>query len=254
MQKIHERCCGLDVHKKSVTACLLTPTEAGKSSQAIRTFGTTTAELLELVDWLVQAGCTIVAMESTGSYWKPVYNLLEAVLDVWIVNAAHIKSVPGRKTDVKDAQWIAELLQHGLLRPSFIPSIALRELRELVRYRKSLIQDRSSEVNRIQKVLEGANIKLASVATDIMGLSGRAILSALVAGKANPEEMAALAKGKLRNKLPQLQQALKGTVSSHQRFILAQMLAHVDFLDEALKQCSAEIVERLRPQQADIER
>ncbi|MBW4541928.1 MAG: IS110 family transposase [Myxacorys chilensis ATA2-1-KO14] len=254
MQKIHERCCGLDVHKKSITACLITPAEAGKSAQVIRSFGTTTAELLELVDWLVQSECTIAAMESTGSYWKPVYNLLEGALEVWVVNAHHIKSVPRRKTDVKDAQWIAELLQHGLLRPSFIPSAAMRELQELVRYRKSLIQERSAEVNRIQKVLEGANIKLASVATDIMGMSGRAILSALVAGQANPEEMAALAKGKLRSKLPQLQQALRGTVCPHQRFILAQMLAHVDFLDEALKQCSDEIAERLRPSQAEVER
>jgi len=254
MKKLHDHCCGLDVHKKSITACLITPAEAGKSAQVIRTFGTTTAELLELVDWLVKSECTIVAMESTGSYWKPVYNLLEGALEVWVVNAHHIKSVPGRKTDVKDAQWIAELLQHGLLRPSFIPSTAMRELRELVRYRKSLIQDRSAEVNRIQKVLEGANIKLASVATDIMGMSGRAILSAIVAGQASPEEMAALAKGKLRSKLPQLQQALRGTVRSHQRFILAQMLGHVDFLDEALKQCSEEIAERLRPAQTDVER
>ncbi|MBW4421166.1 MAG: IS110 family transposase [Myxacorys californica WJT36-NPBG1] len=254
MKKIHERCCGLDVHKRSVTACLITPVTEGRSAQVTRTFGTTTAELLELVDWLVQAECTIAAMESTGSYWKPVYNLLEGALEVWVVNAHHIKSVPGRKTDVKDAQWIAELLQHGLLRPSFIPSATMRELRELVRYRKSLIQERSAEANRIQKVLEGANTKLASVATDIMGMSGRAILSAIVAGQTNPEEMAELAKGKLRSKLPQLQQALSGTVRPHQRFILAQMLAHVDFLDEALKQCSDEIAERLRPQQADVER
>ena len=214
MQKIHERCCGLDVHKRSVTACLITPAAKGEFARTTRTFGTTTAELLELVDWLVQSECTIVAMESTGSYWKPVYNLLDGALEVWVVNAHHIKSVPGRKTDVKAAQWIAQLLQHGLLRPSFIPDTATRELRELVRYRKSLVQARSAEVNRIQKVLEGANIKLASVATDIMGMSGREILSAIVAGRTNPEEMAALAKGKLRSKLPQLQQALSGTVPS----------------------------------------
>ena len=254
MQKLHERCCGLDVHKKSVTACLMTPTAKKQSAQVTRTFGTTTPELLALVDWLVQSECPIVAMESTGSYWKPIYNLLEGILEVWVVNAHHIKSVPGRKTDVKDAQWIAELLQHGLLRPSFIPSVAMRELRELVRYRKSLIQNRSSEVNRIHKVLEGANIKLASVATDIMGLSGRAILAAIVAGKTDPAALADLAKGKLRRKLPQLQQALNGTVHPHQRFMLAQILAHVDFLNEALKQCSEEIAQRLRPSQADIER
>lgn len=254
MKVLHTCCCGLDVHKKSVTACLLTAASNQQNLRLTRTFGTTTSELLELVDWLVQSNCTIAAMESTGSYWKPVYNLLEAALEVWVVNAQHVKTVPGRKTDVKDAEWLADLLQHGLLRPSFIPDEPMRELRELVRYRKSLTQQRVAEVNRVQKVLEGANIKLASVVTDIMGVSGRAMLNAIVAGQADPQTMADLAKGRLRQKLPALQQALSGRVRSHQRFILAQLLAHIDFLDEALSQCSQEIAERLSPVEEDVQR
>lgn len=254
MRVFHPNCYGLDVHKKSVTACLLTLDSKQQCSKVIRSFGTTTQDLLELVDWLVQSNCPIVAMESTGSYWKPVYNLLEAVLEVYVVNAQHVKTVPGRKTDVKDAEWIADLLQHGLLQPSFIPNKPLRELRELVRYRKSLTQQRVAEVNRVQKVLEGANIKLASVATDIMGVSGRAILSAIVAGQADPVTMADLAKGRLRQKLPELQQALSGRIDSHQRFILAQLLAHIDFLDETLEQCSQEIAARLSPVEEDLQR
>ena len=254
MQVLYSHCCGLDVHKKSVTACLITPNAQGQFEKQIRTFGTTTEQLLELVDWLVQSHCTIAVMESTGSYWKPVYNLLEGALETWVVNAQHVKAVPGRKTDVKDAEWLAELLQYGLVRPSYIPSQAQRELRELVRYRKSLVQERAAEVNRIQKVLEGGNIKLASVARDIMGVSGRAMLDAIVAGQTNPQAMAELAKGRLRTKLPQLQQALSGRIQPHQRFLLAQMLAHVDFLDEALELCSDEIEQRLRPVTADVER
>lgn len=254
MKILHSCCCGLDVHKKSVTACILTSEPNRERSRLTRTFGTTTAELLELVDWLVQSNCTMAAIESTGSYWKPVYNLLEGILEVWVVNAQHIKTVPGRKTDVKDAEWIADLLQHGLLRQSFIPDEPMRELRELVRYRKSLTQQRVAEVNRVQKVLEGANIKLASVATDIMGVSGRAILSAIIAGQADSQTMADLAKGRLRQKLPELQHALSGRVRPHQRFILAQLLAHVDFLDETLEQCSQEIADRLSPVEADLQR
>lgn len=254
MEVLYQRCCGLDVHKKTVVACLITPDAKGNLTKEIRTFGTMTLELLSLLDWLVAAGCTHVAMESTGSYWKPVYNILEGALELLVVNAQHIKAVPGRKTDVKDAEWIADLLRHGLLKASFIPAPELRELRELVRYRKALIQERSSEVNRLQKVLEGANIKLASVATDILGVSGRAMLEAIVAGNEDAQAMAALAKGRLREKLPQLQQALSGRVRPHQRFLLAQMLAHIDYLDEVLKQCSQEIEERMRPFEADVER
>jgi len=183
---IHERCCGLDVHKKSVTACLITP--AGKERRA---FETTTDALLELVDWLLDLECTHVAMESTGVYWKPVYNLLESAdIEAIVVNAHHIKAVPGRKTDIKDAEWIADLLRHGLLRGSFIPDRPQRELRELVTYRRSLVQERTREVNRIHKVLEGANLKLSSVATDVLGVSGRAILGSLIQGEEDPSTLA----------------------------------------------------------------
>ncbi len=179
MEVVHERCCGLDVHKRTVVACLLTPGQRGQPSREVRTFGTTTRELLALADWLSAAGCTDVAMESTGSYWKPVYNILEDSFMLLVVNPQHIKAVPGRKTDVRDAEWIADLLRHGLLRASFIPTRPERELRELTRYRTSLTRERASEVNRVQKVLEGANIKLASVASNVVGVSGRAMLTAL---------------------------------------------------------------------------
>ncbi|MBW4640201.1 MAG: IS110 family transposase [Gloeocapsa sp. UFS-A4-WI-NPMV-4B04] len=254
MQVFYERCCGLDIHKKSVTACLSISSAKGKINKQTRSFGTTTPELLQLLDWLVTAQCTHVAMESTGSYWKPIYNLLEGALELLVVNAHHIKNVPGRKTDVQDAEWIADLLRHGLLRSSFIPSRSMPELRELVRYRISLVQQRAAEVNRLQKVLEGANIKLSSVATDIMGVSGRAILGQIVAGNCDPQAMAELAKGRLRLKLPQLKQALAGRVQPHQRFMLAQLLAHIDFLDEALQQCICEIEARMYTSEEDLER
>jgi len=199
---------GIDVHKKTVVACLITPGASGAPTKETRTYGTMTADLLEMMDWLLDAGCTHVAMESTGVFWKAPYNLLEGALEVYIVNAAHIKTVPGRKTDVKDAEWIADLLRHGLLRPSFIPDRPQRELRELTRYRTSLLQERSAEVNRLQKTLEGANIKLAGVATDIMGKSGRDMLAALVAGRTDVAALAQLARGKMREKLPQLEKAL----------------------------------------------
>ena len=205
MRVVHERCAGLDVHKKSVVACVLTPV-----GQQTRTFGTTTRQLLQLADWLRAHQVTHLAMESTGVYWKPLYNLLEHEFSAWVVNARHLKTVPGRKTDVKDAAWIAELLRHGLLRPSFIPARPQRELRELVRYRTSLVQERSREANRIQKVLEGANIKLGAVATDVLGASGRAMLTALAAGEADPQALAALAKGRLRQKVAALVEALEG--------------------------------------------
>jgi transposase len=229
MDVVHARCCGIDVHKRTVVACLLVATSGGALSKEVRTFGTMTQDLLGLADWLTAAGCTHVAMESTGVYWKPVYNLLEGSLEVLVVNARHIKAVPGRKTDVKDCEWIAELLRHGLLQPSFIPERPQRELRELTRYRTSLIQERTAEVNRLQKVLEGANIKLAAVATDIMGTSGRAILAALVGGAGEATTLAQLARGRLREKIPQLEQALAGQFHTHQRFLVAQQLAHIDF-------------------------
>lgn len=196
MEVVYGRCCGLDVHKRSITACALTP-----EGKEIASFGTMTLELLALADWLTERGITHVAMESAGVYWKPVYNLLEGYeLSLLLVNARHMKAVPGRKTDVKDAEWIADLLRHGLLKASFVPDKTHRELRELVRYRRTLIQQRAQVVNRLQKVLEGANIKLSNVASDIVGVSGKAMLNALVEGEEDPEVLAEMAKGKLRNR------------------------------------------------------
>src|SRR5213083_2392273 len=192
MQIIHRCCCGLDVHKKLIVACLISLNEAGEFQKEIRHFTTMTKDILALADWLTSAGCTHVAMESTGVYWRPIWNLLEGQFELLLCNAQHIKAVPGRKTDIKDAEWIADLLQHGLLRASFVPPRPQRELRDLTRYRSSLAADRARLVNRIQKTLEDTNIKLASVATDITGRSGRAILDALVQGHLAPEQMAEL--------------------------------------------------------------
>jgi transposase len=254
MEILFARCCGLDVHKRTVVACLLTPGVEGQPTKEIRTFGTMTNDLLALSDWLAAAGCTHVAMEATGAYWKPIYNLLEDHFAVVVVNAAHIKAVPGRKTDVRDAEWIADLLRHGLLRASFIPDRPHRELRELTRYRTTLVHERANEVNRLQKVLEGANIKLASVATDILGKSGRDMLETLVAGTADATALAQLARGRLREKIPQLEQALSGQFSAHQRFLIAEQLAHIDFLDASLERVSTEIGARLRPFEPEQER
>lgn len=247
MEVVYPRCCGLDVHKKVVVACLLTPGPDGQSSKTIRTFGTMTADLLALADWLTAAGCTHVAMESTGVYWKPIWNLLEQRFHLLLVNARHIKAVPGRKSDVRDSEWIADLLQHGLLRSSFVPDRAQRELRELTRYRMALVRERTAEANRLQKTLEGANIKLAAVATDILGLSGRQMLEALVAGTLDPSEMADLAKGLLRKKIPQLEQALVGQVGAHQRFLIRRHLVQIDGLDAAIAEVGAAIADQLRP-------
>jgi len=197
MQTLVERACGLDVHQATVVACLLILRKDGKVHKKMRTFATTTRELVSLRTWLLTEGCTHAAMESTGVYWKPIYAVLEGALEIVVANAQHVKKVPGRKTDVKDAEWLADLLCHGLLRSSFVPPKPIRELRDLVRYRRKLVQSQAAERNRLLKVLEGANIKLASVATDVFGLSGRLMLRALVEGKAKPQEMAALAKGKL---------------------------------------------------------
>jgi transposase len=247
MEVVHPRCAGLDVHKKTVVACRLAPGSGAEPVREVRTFGTTTRELLHLADWLAEADVSHVAMESTGSYWKPVYNILEAGFELLVVNAAHLKAVPGRKTDVRDAEWIADLLRHGLLRASFIPSRPERELRELTRYRTTLIRDRASEVNRIQKVLEGANIKLASVASDVAGVSGRAILQALVAGEVDPAALAELAHGRLRGKRLALEEALAGSIGPHRRFILATMLRRLDELEQHIADVRTEIETRLRP-------
>jgi transposase len=247
MQVVYERCCGLDVHKQTVVACVLAPGPDGLTEKVIRTYGTMTAELLDLADWLASQGVTHVAMESTGSYWKPVWNLLEDRFTLLLVNARHSKQVPGRKTDVRDSEWLAELLQHGLLRASFVPDRSQRELRELTRYRTALIQERSAELNRVQKTLEGANIKLAAVASEIRGKSSRAMLEALIAGETDAVALAQLARGRMKAKRPQLEQALAGQMASHQRFLLAQQLAHLDALDAQIAQVSAEIEARLRP-------
>jgi transposase len=210
-----------------------------------KTFGTTTPELLELLDWLCGWELTHVAMESTGDYWKPVFNILEDSFEVWLVNAQHVKHVSGRKTDVKDSEWLAELMLHGLLKPSFIPPKPQRALRELTRYRSRLIEERTRVVNRVQKLLEGANIKLASVASDIMGVSARAMLAEIVAGQTDAELMADLARGRMRSKIPELEKALTGIVQPHHRFVLAQQLEHIDFLDEKIEALSLKIGEQL---------
>jgi transposase len=254
MDVLYERCCGLDIHKRSVVACVISSASAGKPTKVIHTFGTMAEDLLGLADWLGSEQVTHVAMESTGVYWKPVWNLLEGRFELLLANAQHIKSVPGRKTDVRDCEWIADLLRHSLLRASFVPDQAQRELRELTRYRTTLLQERSAEVNRLQKTLEGANIKLAAVSTNVVGKSGREMLTALIAGTTDPAVLADLAKGKLRAKLPELERALTGCVGVHQRFLLAEQLAHLDFLDEALERVSAEIAERLQPYQDALAR
>jgi transposase len=254
MDILYERCCGLDIHKRTVVACLVVPGADGQPAKEVRSFGTMTDELLQLADWLLAAGCTHVAMERTGVYWKPVWNLLEGQFTLLLVNARHVKAVPGRKTDAKDCEWLADLLRHGLLQGSFVPERPQRELRELTRYRTSLIQERSAEVNRLQKTLEGANIKLGDVATDIMGLSSRQMLAALAGGETDAAAMAQLAQGRLRDKLPGLERALAGRVGSHQRFLLARQLAHIDFLDASIAEVSAEIAGRLRPGEANLER
>ncbi|GMA62137.1 IS110 family transposase [Alicyclobacillus fastidiosus] len=250
MQVVHERCCGLDVHKKKVVGCVITP-----EIKEIRTFGTMTDDLESLIKWILGHECTHVAMESTGVFWKPIFNLLEdRDLEALVVNAQHIKQVPGRKTDVRDAEWIADLLRHGLLKGSYIPDRNQRELRELVRYRKSLVRERANEVNRLQKVLEGANIKLASVASDVVGVSGRAILTELIGGKMDESRLKEIVKGRLRNKTAELKRALHGVVRPHQQMMLAVQLRHIDHLDELIEEVSAEIEQRMRPFDEDLRR
>ncbi len=247
MQVVHERCCGLDIHKKTVVACLMITLSTGEVEKHIRTFSTMTADLVTLAEWLTAWQVTHVAMESTGVFWKPVFSLLEESFQVILINAQHMKAVPGRKTDMKDSEWLADLLRHGLLKASFIPPQPIRVLRELSRYRTSLLQERSQEVNRLQKTLEGANIKLAPVATDVLGVSGRDMIEALIRGTTDPEVLAKLARGRLRQKLPQLQEALLGRVQPHHQILLRHILAHIDFLDTQLSQLLAEIEAQLRP-------
>jgi transposase len=252
MDVIYSRCCGLDIHKKTVVACLISGAPGQQPQKEIRTFRTMTAELLLLADWLQAAGCTHVAMESTGVYWRPVYNLLEGLFTLLVVNAQHIKAVPGRKTDVKDAEWIAELLRHGLLRGSFIPSKPQRQLRELTRHRTTLVQDRARVINRLQAVLEDANIKLAAVVTDIRGVSARAMLEALIAGQRDVDALADLARGRLRTKRDQLAEALQGYFTSHHSFLVTEYLGQIDYFDDAIDRVSALIAQHLEAEQEAV--
>jgi transposase len=250
MEVVHKRCCGLDVHKDTVVACLLTP-----ESREIRSFRTTTDQLREMVLWLTESDCWHVAMESTGVYWKPVFNVLElAGIEAMVVNAAHMKALPGRKTDVKDAEWIADLFQHGLLKGSFIPDRPQRELRELVRYRKSLISDRTREVNRVQKVLEGANIKLKGTgASDVMGVSARAMIEAIIAGETDPDVIASHVKTHLRASPEDIKRAVDGLVGPHQRVLLQAQLKHIDHLNEQIAEIDAVVKERMDPFVSQVE-
>jgi transposase len=252
MTTILERCAGLDVHKATVVATVRTPSATGERQATTQTFATTTPGLLTLRDWLASWGVTHVAMESTGDYWKPVYYLLEEAFTGLLVNAQHLKQVPGKKSDVRDSAWIAQLLECGLLRPSFVPPPPIRELRDLTRYRKQTIRDRSREVNRLQRVLEDANVKLSSVASDVMGVSGRAMLAALMEGTTDPTVLADLAQGKLRKKLPALRAALQGRFRAHHTFLLTQILSKLATLDEIIADCSTQLETQLAPFQTAL--
>jgi transposase len=247
MDMIHPRCAGLDVHKKTVVACVRSAATDGRVDHQVRTFPTLTAGLLELADWLEAQGVRHVAMESTGIYWKPIYHILEDRFALMLVNAQHIKRVPGRKTDVKDAEWIAQLLQHGLLSPSFVPPPPIRRLRDLTRQRTQLIRDRAAVVNRIHKVLEDANIKLASVATDVLGVSGRAMIAQLIRGEEDPCRLAEEARGSLRAKIIPLRQALQGRVTDHHRFLLEALMDQIRQLEELMERYTGRIEEAMAP-------
>ena len=254
MERVIERGAGLDVHKKSVTTCVRVPDPDGGRRQERQSFATTAAGLLTLRDWLSAHGVTHVAMESTGVYWKPVYYVLEEHFTCLLVNAAHVSKVPGRKTDLLDCEWLAQLLEHGLLRGSFVPPVPIRELRDFTRYRAVLVQDRTREANRLHKVLTDAGIHLASVATNVLGQSGRAMLAALVEGTTDPDVLADLAQGRLRRKLPALREALVGHFRRHHALLVSHLLAHLDYLDEALEDLTAQIEATLAPVAAEAAR
>ncbi len=243
METIYRSCCGLDVHSRNVQACVRRMGKDGHIHPEVRTFSTMTRDLLALADWLSSEEVTHVAMESTGVYWKPIYNILEGRFTILLVNARHIKNVPGRKTDVQDCQWLAQLLQCGLLKGSFVPDRPQRELRDLTRQRVQLINEKSAVVNRIHKVLEDANIKLGTVATDILGKSGRDMLRALIQAEKEPGEMAELARRKLRGKIPQLRLALEGQVTDHHRFLLGELINHLEYLEGQIERFSQRIEE-----------
>ena len=249
MEVLYPRCCGLDIHKKEVTACVII-----RGKRDTRTFATMTNDLLKLKAWLLELEVTHVGIESTGVFWKPVYNLLEDKLTMVLTNPHQIKALPGRKTDVKDAEWLADLLRHGLVKGSFVPARNQREQRELTRYRRNLIEERSRVVERMQQVLEGANIKLSSVATDITGASGRSMLEAMINGVSEPNTLAEMAQGRMRKKKAALEEALNGLIGEHQKMMLASQLRHVDFLDAEIARLDAQIASRLEPDAELMER
>jgi transposase len=254
MEPIVERSCGLDVHQASVVACLLVGPADGRPRRETRSFGTTTSELEDLRAWLIEEGCTHVGMESTGVYWMPVFAVLEGHFELIVGNAAHIKNVPGRKTDVKDAEWIADLVRHGLIRKSFVPPKWQRALRDLVRYRRKLVESETSERNRLMRLLETCNIKLSSVASDVFGVSGRAMLRALIAGKSTPDEMTELARGALRKKTDRLALALHGKLEEHHRFLLRLQLERVERIEGDVAVLDGRIDESLAPHREKLDR
>lgn len=254
MDIVYRSCGGLDIHKKTVVACRRATGANGKAKEEVRTFSTMTGELLDLVTWLRQAGVTHVAMESTGVYWKPVWNILEEHFQLLLVNPRHIKQVPGRKTDVKDCVWLCDLLQYGLLRGSFVPPRPLRQLRDLTRHRTKLVSEKASVANRIQKALEDANIKLGAVVSDILGVSSRAMLQAMVAGEDDSQRLAELARRRLRGKIPALRLALQGKVNAHHRFLLHKQLEHLKFLEIQIEQLEHRIDEHFAPYQSELVR
>ncbi len=252
LDTVFTHCAGIDIHKRTAVVCRIIPAPDGSPHAEIRSFGTTTAELLRLSDWLAAGAVTHVGMESTGVYWKPIFNILEATFTVWIFNAHHVKTAPGRKTDVKDAQWLAELLRHGLVQPSFIPPQPQRELRELTRERTNFVQYRATLINRVQKVLESANIKLGDVATNVLGVSGRAMLDAIVSGETDGAVLAELARGRLREKRAALEQALTGRVRPHHRVLLTELLCQIDGVDETLEHLATAISAACAPDAAAV--
>jgi transposase len=254
MEPLIERCCGLDVHQETIVACMLVGKADERPRKQIRTFRTVTCELLELREWLREAGCTHVGMESTGVYWTPVYAILEDAFDLTVGNAQHIKNVPGRKTDVKDAEWIADLLRHGLIRKSFVPPKPIRELRDVVRYRRKLVQSRATERNRLLKLLETANIKLSSFLTNVFGASGMAMLKALVEGGSTPQQMAQLSKGRLRRKVADVALALDGRLADHHRFLLRIQIERLEQADAQVDALDLQVDEMLKPSREQAER
>jgi transposase len=254
MDVLYPHCAGIDVHKKTLSVCVLTPGAHSKAQPQIREFGTTTRELLELADWLLQNQVTHVGMESTGVYWKPIWNILEAAgFTLTLANAQHVKNVPGKKTDTADCAWLAQLLRHGLLPGSFVPEASLRELRDLTRSRVSLVRERAAVANRIQKTLEDANIKLGNVVSDILGVSSRAMLQSFVDGETETARLAALARGRMRSKQPERLSALEGKVSAHHRFLLREYLDQVDYLERKIAVFEQEIGRHLDPFVAAID-